>query len=122
MQTVSGASSSKLMRAVLRAAALFLKAERKINAEAMSPPMVLEAVDGGSIGGHAHSISAGDSTDNCIGVVTLSSGDAPSVFAASAGDSSGVLTLSDVDANSVSAEDPSNASNPFVSICFLRDL
>ena len=103
-------------------AALFLKAERKINAEAMYPPMVLEAVDGDSIGGYAHSISEGDSTGNCIGVVTLSSGDAPSVFAASAGDSSGVLTLSDVDANSVSAEDPSNANNPFVSICFLRDL
>jgi hypothetical protein len=93
-----------------------------MNAEGMYPPMVLEAVDGDSIRGYAHSISASDSTGNCIGVVTLSSGDAPSVFAASAGDSSGVLTLSDVDANSVSAEDPSNASNPFVSICFLRDL
>ena len=41
------------------------------------------------------------------------SGDAPSVFAASAGDSSGVLTLSDVDANSVSAEDSGNASSAF---------
>ena len=136
-ETVSEASSWKLMRAVPGGDVLFLTAERRMNVEAMYPSMVLEAVDGDSTGVltlsdvDANSVSAEDSGNASSafagGVGTLSDEDANSVSAEDSSSTScpfagGVGTLFDEDANSVSAEDSSNASCPFAAIIFVAHL
>ena len=136
-ETVSEASSWKLMRAVPGGDVLFLTAERRMNVEAMYPSMVLEAVDGDSTGVltlsdvDANSVSAEDSGNASSafagGVGTLFDEDANSVSAEDSSNAScpfagGVGTLFDEDANSVSAEDPDNSSNSCAAIIFVAHL